>query len=141
MEVGCLLCRFVSFRFVSFFFIHGLAVSMILDFRFRSSLFLVLSRLVSFRLFDVVVVEALLLSPGFCTPMGALLCSSEFHPPRETGAASMMPLSPAGYSLGFFPPREAGASDVAALASGLFLGVSSPKGSWVGVDDVTLASG
>ena len=44
-------------------------------------------------------------------------------------------------SPGFRPPREAGAANVAALASGLFLGVSSPKGSWGGVDDAALASG
>ena len=44
-------------------------------------------------------------------------------------------------SPGFRPPREAGAANVAALASGLFLGVSSPKGSWGGVDVAALASG
>ena len=41
----------------------------------------------------------------------------------------------------FRPPREAGAANVAALASGLFLGVSSPKGIWDSVDVAALASG
>ena len=44
-------------------------------------------------------------------------------------------------SSGFRPPREAGAADVVALASELCLGVSSPKGSWGGVNDAALASG
>ena len=44
-------------------------------------------------------------------------------------------------SPGFHPPREAGADDVAALASRLLLGFSSPKGSWGGVDVDALASG
>ena len=52
----------------------------------------------------------------------------------------MMPRLPAGYSSGFFPPREAEADDFFALASGLFIGVSSPKGSWGGVNDAALAS-
>ena len=90
-----------------------------------------------------------------CSPAG---CSSGFRLPREAGAASMVTCSPEGegllffpcfcppgaslrLSLGFRPPREAGAADVAALASGLFLGVLSPKGSWGGVDDAALASG
>ena len=59
--------------------------------------------------------EALLLSPGFCPPREALLWSSGFRPPRKSGAASMMPRSPAGCSSGFRPPREDGANDVAAL--------------------------
>ena len=45
------------------------------------------------------------------------------------------------FSLGFRPLSEAGAANVAALASGLLLGVSSPKGSWVGVNVAALASG
>ena len=44
-------------------------------------------------------------------------------------------------SPGFRPPRKAGAANVAALASGLFIGVSSPKGIWGGVDVAALASG
>ena len=43
-----------------------------------------------------VLVEALLLSPGFSPPREALLWSSGFRPPREAGAASMMPRLPAG---------------------------------------------
>ena len=44
-------------------------------------------------------------------------------------------------SAGFCPPREAGEANVAALASGLFIGVTPPKGSWGGIDVVALASG
>ena len=58
---------------------------------------------------------------GF-SPQGKLFFfSSGFCPPREAGAASMMPRSPAGCCSGFRPPREAGAADVAALSNGLFL--------------------
>ena len=88
-----------------------------------------------------VLVEALLLSPGFRPPREALLWSSGCHPPRESGSASMMPRSPANCYLGFRPPSKAGAADVAALASKVLLEVSSPKRSWGGVNDAALASG
>ena len=61
----------------------------------------------------------LLLSPGFHSPREALLLSSGFFP-QENLFFEFVPR--------FLPPREAGASDVAALASGLFLRVSSPQG-------------
>ena len=53
----------------------------------------------------------------------------------------MLPRSPANCALGFSPSRDSGAADVAALASELLLGVSSPKQSWVRVNDAALASG
>ena len=77
-----------------------------------------------------VLVEALLLSPGFRPPREALLWSSGFRLPREAGAASMMSRSPANCYSGFRPPSEAGAADVAALASEVLLGFFSPKRSW-----------
>ena len=63
-------------------------------------------------------------------------CVSGFRPPREAGAASMTPRLPAGEALPFVPgvlsPRGRSSS---------FLEVSSPKGSWGGVNDAALASG
>ena len=66
--------RFVSFLFVSFCFILGLAVSMILDFRFRSSLCMVF--------FHEFV-------PGVSSPKGS--------------RGGVLPRSPAGEGLLFFP--------------------------------------
>ena len=78
-------------------------------------------------------------------------CSLGFRPPREAGAASMLPHSPAGEGIlfvpgfrppgeslrrssGFRPPREAGATSIlprSPAGEGLLFvpGVSSPKGS------------
>ena len=79
--------------------------------------------------------EGLLSSPCFLPPGESLRRSSGFRPPREVGAASMTPRSPAGgalpFVLRFFYPRGGSLS---------FLGVSSPKGSWGGVNDAALAS-
>ena len=64
-----------------------------------------------------------------------LRLSSEFRLPREAVAASMTPRLPAGEALpvvpGVLSPRGSSSS---------FLGVSSPKGSWGGVDDAVLAN-
>ena len=78
---------------------------------------------------------------GFRPPREALLWSLGFRPPREAGVASIMPRLPANCYSGFCPPSEAGANDVAALASEVLLGVSSPKRSWGGINDAALASG
>ena len=68
-------------------------------------------------------------SPAFCVP-------GDFRSPREAGAASTTPRSPAGEALPFVPgfssPRG---------SSSLFLRGFSPKGSWGGVDDAALAIG
>ena len=67
--------------------------------------------------------------------LAIVLRSLGFRPPREAGAASMLLLLPAGEAPLSFPrvssPRG---------RSSFFLGVSSPKGSWGGVDDAALAS-
>ena len=63
-------------------------------------------------------------------------CASGFRPPREAGAASTTPRLPSDEALLFVPgvlsPRGSSLS---------FLRVSSPKGSWGGVNDAALASG
>ena len=73
--------------------------------------------------------EGLLSSPGFRPQWEALRRSSWFRPPREAGAASMLLRSPAVEGLLFVP----GVSSPRGSSSSL-LRVSSPKGSWGGVD-------
>ena len=137
--------RFILFRFVLCLFdptLEGWALSVVVVpgvFSPRGSSPFV------FRFFSPKRRSSLNLSPGF-SPQGKLgrpmlprspaNFSSGFRPPREAGAASMTPRSPAGEALPFDPgvssPRG---------SSWLFLGVSSPKGSWGGVDEAALASG